>query len=590
MRSIKARVILILNCISVVTILLSGMFYACSLTKESDRRIENYRRTLMENADREMRVQVETVVSFVERVYADQRAGKLSEAQAKLMAADYIRQLRYDKTGYFCVDSEDGVNVVLRGEGVEGKPRMDSVDPRGKYYVREIIENGRKEGGGYIDLTFARPGETKPLPKRIYSLAFKPYRWIISTAAELDGIEQKVARQRENAAADFRADLFVTVGWMALLQVVVLIVAGYIGRKFAEPMIQATERLKRFAAGDFTDCADSAMHARRDELGEMARASGALRERMNALIRQIVGSAEHVASASAQLTASAEQSAMGSTQVADSIVHLAGASNAQVMSVKSTAEVIEKMSTGMEELASDVVTSNEQIEAAVASAKKGGEDIGCAVGQMLSIETAVRNSADVVSKLGERSKEIGSIVDTISSIAGQTNLLALNAAIEAARAGEHGRGFAVVAEEVRKLAEQSEEAAKQIAALIGEVQADTARAVDAMGEGTKQVQAGASMVSNAGESFTMIASLVNCVEEQSKHMSGVITEMAMDTYKIMDTVREIDQMSKGVASDAETVSAATQEQSATMNEIATASQSLAIMAQELQRASRSIKV
>jgi len=119
-------------------------------------------------------------------------------------------------------------------------------------------------------------------------------------------------------------------------------------------------------------------------------------------------------------------------------------------------------------------------------ANDGGQTIELAIAQMGKIETTVNSSAQVVSKLGERSKEIGQIVATISGIAGQTNLLALNAAIEAARAGEQARGFTVVAEEVRKLAEQSQEATKKIAVLIGEIQGDTDNAVVAMNNGTRE--------------------------------------------------------------------------------------------------------
>ncbi|WP_371363682.1 methyl-accepting chemotaxis protein [Sporomusa rhizae] len=201
---------------------------------------------------------------------------------------------------------------------------------------------------------------------------------------------------------------------------------------------------------------------------------------------------------------------------------------------------------------------------------------------MAQIEETVRNSAQVVAKLGERSKEIGQIVDAISGIAGQTNLLALNAAIEAARAGEQGRGFAVVAEEVRKLAEQSQEAAKKIAGLIGEIQGDTDKAVASMNDGTREVNVGADVVNAAGVAFREIIDMVSQVSSQIKEISAAIQQMASGSQQIVGSVKKIDDLSKSSAGEAQNVSAATEEQLASMEEIASASQALAQLAQDLQ--------
>jgi len=209
---------------------------------------------------------------------------------------------------------------------------------------------------------------------------------------------------------------------------------------------------------------------------------------------------------------------------------------------------------------------------------------------MVSIEQSVSSSAEVVTKLGERSKEIGQIVVTISGIAGQTNLLALNAAIEAARAGEQGRGFAVVAEEVRKLAEQSQEAAKQIANLISEIQSETDNAVVAMNEGAREVKVGADVVNNAGKAFKEIVSLISEVSTQIREISAAIQQMASGSQQIVAAVRDIDRISKDAAGQTQTVSAATEEQSASMEEIAAASQALAKMAEDLQSAVRKFRV
>lgn len=223
-------------------------------------------------------------------------------------------------------------------------------------------------------------------------------------------------------------------------------------------------------------------------------------------------------------------------------------------------------------------------------AAAGRESVEQAVAQIKLMAGQMNSSAKVVESLGERSNEIGQIVETISNIASQTNLLALNAAIEAARAGEAGRGFSVVAEEVRKLAEQSGEAATTIAQLIGAIQNDTNEAVVAIKKGNVQVQAGSEVVSQAGAAFAHIEQLIMGLYEQVEESLRNINEVKESSNVISSAVSEIQKVSLEVANEAQTVSASTEEQAATMQEIVRASQELAEMAQDLQSEVRKFKV
>lgn len=210
--------------------------------------------------------------------------------------------------------------------------------------------------------------------------------------------------------------------------------------------------------------------------------------------------------------------------------------------------------------------------------------------QMTNIEKTVTQSAEVVTKLGERSKEIGQIVDTISGIAGQTNLLALNAAIEAARAGEQGRGFAVVSEEVRKLAEQSQEAAKQIASLIGEIQKETDKAVVAMNNGTREVKLGTETVDSAGKAFNQIVRIIGQVSAQISNISTSTQQMANGSQHVVKAMEEVAVINKENVVETQTVSAAAEEQSATMEQIAASCDELSLLASELRASLQKFRV
>ena len=327
-----------------------------------------------------------------------------------------------------------------------------------------------------------------------------------------------------------------------------------------------------------------------DELGKLSQEYNLMIGSIKALIGQIQKTSSQVAAASEELTASADQSAEVTQQIAQSITKVAELSNGQVKVVNETTDVVQQMSAGIEETAATIGMAADQTGKAVDVANDGNESIKNAIKQMNNIETTVSRSAQVVIKLGESSKEIGQIVETISGIAGQTNLLALNAAIEAARAGEQGKGFAVVAEEVRKLAEQSQEAAERIAALIGGIQTDTQAAVVAMNEGTNEVQVGTEVVFTAGKSFENILDMVDNVNKQSKEIAITMEEMANGTQQIVTSVESIDTSCNKMADETEMVSASTQEQSAAMEQIASASRSLAGLAQELNEASAKFKL
>lgn len=590
--SLKGRMLILVIGIAVLTTICVSAAFIMNLKAESERQVASVRQTMTADVERELKIETETAISIIKQVYDRQQKGELTEEQAKKQAADMVRNLRYDDgKGYFWIDTYEGVNVVLLGRDTEGKSRINLTDPSGKQFIKEMIENGRKEGGGYTDLMFAKPNETTPLPKRNYTASFAPYKWVLGTGVWIDYIDSRIAEEQAAADEAFKSTLINTV----IVNIVLLAIFSGLGMLAAKsivgPLHIVTGRLGVMATGDLReDNSLEEMFHRTDEIGEMSRALHKVQMEVSTMMRQIIESSQQVASSCQQLTNSSEQSAEVSGSVADSIVNVAGACSEQFTEVENASSNIESLSQSMERFKVTIEHAGQVVADAKGQADSGEKAVTGAVKQMELIEQSVSQSAQVIEELGRESDKIGAIVDAISEIAEQTNLLALNAAIEAARAGEHGRGFAVVADEVRKLAEQSSSSAGEISSLIGSIQDKARNAVSVMQDGVSQVQNGVGAVNGAGSSFKDIAGMVEQVVDETNEMERTVASLAKNTSTIAEAINKISEMSRNVASEAETVSAATEEQTATMNEIASASRRLTEMAEGMETSVERFKI
>ena len=327
-----------------------------------------------------------------------------------------------------------------------------------------------------------------------------------------------------------------------------------------------------------------------DEIGALTNEFNQMKDNLRKVITKMSTNSEQVAAASEQLTASSQSSADASVHVAEVVNEISDSVNQQMNDINAAKENIDAIFTDIKEVEEKSRTVADTSNKTSVAAQKGSELMGLAVQSMARIEKSVLASAQVVRKLGENSQQIGQIVEAISAISEQTNLLALNAAIEAARAGEHGKGFAVVAEEVRKLAAQSQESAEQIKVRIDSIQQDTEDAVEAMQSGTDEVKHGTGAIHEVGEQFGHILSMVNDIKAQMDRINSSVQTVAKQAETIVEMVDEIDELSKKTDDHMRTIISSTEEQSASNEEIAAASQALSTMANDMQDAVGQFKI
>ena len=300
---------------------------------------------------------------------------------------------------------------------------------------------------------------------------------------------------------------------------------GYlISRVIKTSICQMLNMLKDIAGGE-GDLTKRLEVSSKDEIGELAKWFNTFLDKLHNIIGKIADSTSRLASATEELSATSSQITVGTEK--------------QSSQTEQIATAMEEMSATVIDIARNASEAAEAAKGATAKADKGGEIVRNTVEGMNRIAGAVRQSASTIEALRSSSEQIGEIIGVIDEIADQTNLLALNAAIEAARAGEQGRGFAVVADEVRKLAERTTKATREIAEMIKSIQADTGGAVSSMEAGSQEVENGVGLANQAGESLLQIVEGVNRVTDMVQQIATSTEEQSAATEEISSNVESV---------------------------------------------------
>ena len=383
-------------------------------------------------------------------------------------------------------------------------------------------------------------------------------------------------------------EALVLAGIGVVMMVLIVLMANFIAGKAVKPIQTINYAADEISKGNLS--LQKIPVESDDELGHVAAAFATMTDKLNDFFHKARRSATTVAESADTLNENSRQSAEAANQIAGAVNEFAsktvqqqnavGAANDSIINMRELLNVIAENSGGVSQ------ASN----AAMKTAETGAITVENAVQSMESLRASVQESEQIIKLLGEYSSKIRNIVETISGIAEQTNLLALNAAIEASHAGEHGRGFAVVAEEVRKLAEQSSNAAGEINALISNVQSQTEKAVESMSVGTDLTQASVQAVGEAGGAFRDIVLQIGALTDKIALTVDAIKKAEVGNAKIIDSVKVINEAAIDFSSQTENISSTTQQLSASTEEIASSSRQLADMAEELQRAIETFKL
>ncbi|MDH1557798.1 methyl-accepting chemotaxis protein [Pseudomonas chengduensis] len=487
---------------------------------------------------------VQSAAGILKHFHSLESAGSLSREEAQKQAMEVVRGLRYDGQEYFWINDQTPVmlmhpmNAKLEGQNLSGFK-----DPDGKAPFNEMVAITRSQGAGQVDYRWPKPGATDPVPKISYVELFQPWGWIIGSGVYVDDVQVEFRAQAVKA---------MSIGLLIALLLTGLVVL--ITRSIVQPLQAAVDAMASISSGEGDLTRNLDTHGR-DELTALATYFNAFTAKLRHVIRQMLDSAGSLDQAARSLGDISSEAQRHSQQ------------QAQQMELVATA--VNEVTYGVQDVAKNAEHASSEMHTAEDQASQGQQNIEASLRQIDQLSGTIDKAVEVIQSLASESTQIGSVLEVIRSIAEQTNLLALNAAIEAARAGEQGRGFAVVADEVRLLAQRTQQSTAEIQGMIERLQGNSEAAVKVINESSRASQLTVEQASQAGESLAQIA-------QSLRNLTGLNASIASATLQQSHVVEDINQNVTQTAALAHNTAEAAEQSSA-------ASQHLKQLADQLNR-------
>lgn len=507
--------------------------------------------------------EVQSAISITENYYELAQSGGLSEAEAQKKAMEVIRSIRYgdDNSGYLWIDGTDYtllMHPILPDQ--EGNNRYELTDQNDVKIIQEIMKVAKE--GGYNEFYFTKSDGVTVAPKVAYSKEFEPWNWVITTGVYSDDIQNIVDNSNGviQIGQIFNQSLGLMAGMAALFAVIIAIVAYILIKKIILVIDKVKVQLTRVAQGDLTGKLEGRISQRNDELGAMVRNTNIAMDSFRSSMLSVKDTTDAVESGSTDMKEKTENAVNANEQVATAIGNVAAEVSQQasavdqmIENVASLADAGKAVSTAVEE----ALQYMKQLDGNSADMKAKMESMSEESAHMDVNVQEISEKIDVTSK---GIQEMETILGSIEEIASETNLLALNASIEAARAGDAGRGFAVVADSIKGLSENTSNELENIRKIISTLVENFNECEKCIELVVKSNQSSTESTKDVIESFRIINNDVISTNEK-------LTVVHETDEKMMKDIMEIDSQVKVIGQGAESNAAATQEITASSEEL-----------------------
>ena len=536
--SLKTKILLLTVIPLVVATAIIMMVTRAQIQQLGENEVAQIRQDMLQAKQETLKNFMDVAVSAVAPIYEN---AANDDMQAREKALDLLRNLSYGerKDGYVFVYDFDGTALAMRPKpALEGKNMISLTDKNGVRLIAELISAAR-QGGGFVTYVWDKPSKGMAVDKLSYAVSFPRWNWMLGTGFYIDDIEERVAVQRHELNAKITQTM-----WFIFLVGLVLIgifasAAMIFAKSLMRPLTAVADALQDLGQGE-GDLTRRLKVVANDEVGQVARGFNGFADKIHTLVRELKTGIDDLSV---------------STQRMQGVVHSTHqeVSN-QKQETEQVAAAIHEMATAVQQVAGSASQAADSASNADDAAVDGQRLFTDTISSIHNLSDGVNRAGDVITELDRNAEQIGTVVNVIKEIADQTNLLALNAAIEAARAGEYGRGFSVVADEVRTLANRTQQSTEEIQSMIEKLQQGARSAVGVMDDSRSNTEATVTQAGEASASLQSITSSIGNINEMNTQIACAAEEQTSVAEEVSRSIHHIAEIAENAAGNADNLS------------------------------------